>query len=102
MQLNAIPYFGLRVRVARLPRHGGSYPVGIGASCSADRQVRARFSADGVFLEQLEEDPAKYLSAMEEHLTTEVHRIDLNDKPLQESALLLSKYPYLNISSSFR
>ncbi len=49
------------VRIVRLPRHNGSLPVGIGVSCSADRQIRARITADGVFLEQLEEDPARFL-----------------------------------------
>jgi fumarate hydratase class I len=54
-------YFCHDVRVIRLPRHGASVPIGIGVSCSADRQVLGKISADGIFLEQLETDPAKYL-----------------------------------------
>ena len=54
-------YFCHDVRVIRLPRHGASLPVGIGVSCSADRQIKAKITPDGVFLEQLETDPAKYL-----------------------------------------
>ena len=54
-------YFCHDVRVIRLPRHGASLPLGIGVSCSADRQVKAQITPEGVFLEQLETDPAKYL-----------------------------------------
>ncbi len=54
-------YFCHDVRVIRLPRHGASLPIGIGVSCSADRQIKAKITKDGVFLEQLETDPAKYL-----------------------------------------
>ena len=54
-------YFCHDVRVVRLPRHGASLPVGIGVSCSADRQIMAKITPEGVFLEQLETDPAKYL-----------------------------------------
>ena len=54
-------YFCHDVRVVRLPRHGASLPVGIGVSCSADRQIMAKITPQGVFLEQLETDPAKYL-----------------------------------------
>ena len=54
-------YFCHDVRVVRLPRHGASLPVAIGVSCSADRQALAKITADGVFLEQLETDPAQYL-----------------------------------------
>ena len=56
-------YFCHDVRVIRLPRHGASLPIGIGVSCSADRQIKAKITKDGVFLEQLETDPAKYLPA---------------------------------------
>lgn len=82
-------YFVHDVRVARLPRHGGSCPVGISMSCSADRQILARISADGVFLEELERDPDKYLVVDEQSLPAEEHRIDLNKNPLEE----LSKLP---------
>merc|ERR1719221_934017 len=61
-------YFVHDVRVARLPRHGGSCPVGIGVSCSADRQIRARISEEGVFLEELEREPDKYLDVPEQEL----------------------------------
>jgi len=63
--------------------------VGIGVSCSADRQIKARISEDGVFLEELEHEPSKYLVVEDEHLTADVHRISLDDNPLQE----LTKYP---------
>lgn len=82
-------YFVHDVRVARLPRHGGSCPVGIGVSCSADRQIRANISEEGVFLEQLEEEPEKYLNVKEQHLSSEVHRIDLNANPREA----LSEFP---------
>eukprot|EP00931_Biecheleriopsis_adriatica_P072688 TRINITY_DN47105_c0_g1_i1.p1 TRINITY_DN47105_c0_g1~~TRINITY_DN47105_c0_g1_i1.p1 ORF type:complete len:582 (+),score=112.09 TRINITY_DN47105_c0_g1_i1:104-1747(+) len=82
-------YFVHDVRVARLPRHGGSCPVGIGVSCSADRQARARISHDGVFLEQLEEDPSKYLTVEEKHLPEAVYKVNLNEDPRDE----LTKHP---------
>lgn len=82
-------YFVHDVRVARLPRHGGSCPVGIGVSCSADRQAQARITADGVFLEELEHEPEKYLQVDETQLSSEVHRIDLNANPRAE----LTKLP---------
>ena len=65
-------YFCHDVRVIRLPRHGASLPVGIGVSCSADRQVLAKITPDGVFLERLETDPAKYLpETTDDHLGDE-------------------------------
>lgn len=54
-------YFALDVRVIRLPRHGASLPVGIGVSCSADRQAKAKITRDGVFLEQLETNPLRFI-----------------------------------------
>ncbi len=81
------------VRVIRLPRHGASCPVGIGVSCSADRQVRGKITADGVFLEQLEIDPARFLPPVGEHeLSGEVVQVDLN-QPMREIRALLSRYP---------
>jgi len=72
-------YFCHDVRVIRLPRHGASLPIGIGVSCSADRQVRGRISKDGIFLEQLEKDPARFLPEMEStELGGDVVEIDLN------------------------
>jgi fumarate hydratase, class I len=62
-------YFCHDVRVIRLPRHGASCPVGLGVSCSADRQALGKITRDGVFLEQLETDPSKYLpDVVDEHL----------------------------------
>jgi len=86
-------YFCHDVRVIRLPRHGASLPIGIGVSCSADRQIKAKITKDGVFLEQLETDPAKYLpEIMPEHLGGEVVAIDLN-RPMTEILAELSKHP---------
>merc|ERR1711871_1610057 len=72
-------YFCHDVRVIRLPRHGASCPVGIGVSCSADRQAFGKITEDGVFLEQLETDPSKYLPEVTEgSLSQSVVDIDLN------------------------
>jgi fumarate hydratase, class I len=86
-------YFCHDVRVVRLPRHGASLPVGIGVSCSADRQIRAKITPQGVFLEQLETDPSHYLpEATDDILGTEVVRVDLN-RPMAEIRAQLSQYP---------
>ena len=86
-------YFCHDVRVVRLPRHGASLPIGIGVSCSADRQIRAKITPDGVFLEQLEHDPAQYLpAATDDILGGEVVRIDLN-RPMAEIRAELSRHP---------
>jgi fumarate hydratase class I len=86
-------YFAHDVRVIRLPRHGASCPVGLGVSCSADRQIRAKITRDGVFLEQLEENPAKYLPEVAgEDLGGEVVKIDLR-RPMSEILTELSRYP---------
>jgi fumarate hydratase class I len=86
-------YFCHDVRVVRLPRHGASFPIGIGVSCSADRQIKAKITKDGVFLEQLEIDPAKYLPEIsEQHLGGEVVAIDLN-QPMPDILAQLSKHP---------
>ena len=86
-------YFCHDVRVIRLPRHGASLPVGIGVSCSADRQIMAKITPDGVFLEQLETDPAKYLpETTDTHLPDESVAIDLN-RPMAEIRAQLSRYP---------
>jgi fumarate hydratase class I len=74
-------YFVHDVRVARLPRHGGSCPLGIGVSCSADRQAKARITEEGVFLEELEREPDKYLVVNEGDLTSDVIRVDLDNNP---------------------
>jgi fumarate hydratase class I len=74
-------YFVHDVRVARLPRHGGSCPLGIGVSCSADRQAKARITEEGVFLEELEREPDKYLVVNEGDLSSDVIRVDLDNNP---------------------
>ena len=79
------------VRVVRLPRHGASCPVAIAVSCSADRQARARITAEGVFLEQLETEPAHYLPEVEE-LAGEVVHVDLS-RPMAQIRSLLSTLP---------
>jgi fumarate hydratase class I len=86
-------YFAHDVRVIRLPRHGASCPVGIGVSCSADRQILAKITHDGVFLEQLEGNPAQYLPEISEAETAgEVVKIDLR-RPMAEILAELTKYP---------
>jgi fumarate hydratase class I len=86
-------YFAHDVRVIRLPRHGASCPVGLGVSCSADRQIAAKITHEGVFLEQLEENPARYLPEItSEELGGDVVRIDLN-RPMAEIRRELSQYP---------
>jgi len=86
-------YFAHDVRVVRLPRHGASCPVGLGVSCSADRQALGKITRDGVFLEQLETDPAKYLpDVAEDELGSDVVRIDLT-RPMAEVRAELSKHP---------
>jgi fumarate hydratase class I len=86
-------YFCHDVRVIRLPRHGASLPIGIGVSCSADRQIKAKINKDGVFLEQLETDPAKFLPEITtEHLGGEVVAIDLN-QPMPDILATLSRHP---------
>ena len=86
-------YFCHDVRVIRLPRHGASLPIGLGVSCSADRQALGKITRDGVFLEELEHNPAKYLPEVEtSKLGGEVVQIDLN-RPMKEILAQLSKYP---------
>ncbi|MBO43442.1 MAG: fumarate hydratase [Rhodospirillaceae bacterium] len=86
-------YFCHDVRVIRLPRHGASLPIGLGVSCSADRQILGKITKDGVFLEQLETNPAKYLPDIsDDDLAGEVIDIDLN-KPMKEILGTLTKYP---------
>jgi len=86
-------YFCHDVRVVRLPRHGASCPVAIAVSCSADRQALGKITAEGVFLEELERDPAKYLpDTTDEKLSDDVVKIDLN-RPMSEIRSELSKYP---------
>jgi fumarate hydratase class I len=86
-------YFCHDVRVIRLPRHGASCPVGLAVSCSADRQAKAKITADGVFIEQLERDPARFLPEVTgDELTDEVVRIDLT-RPMDEIRATLAELP---------
>lgn len=86
-------YFCHDVRVIRLPRHGASCPVGLGVSCSADRQVKAKITRDGVFLEALERDPARFLpDPGAVAIPGDAVRIDLT-RPMEEIRATLSQYP---------
>ena len=86
-------YFCHDVRVVRLPRHGASLPIAIAVSCSADRQVKAKITRDGVFIEELERDPAHFLpETTDEHLDDNVVAIDLN-QPMDSIRAELSKHP---------
>src|SRR3974390_706744 len=86
-------YFCHDVRVIRLPRHGASLPIGLGVSCSADRQALGKITRDGVFLEELEHNPARYLPEVDtSRLGGEVVKIDLT-KPMKEILAQLPKYP---------
>ncbi|MBM3718820.1 MAG: fumarate hydratase [Actinobacteria bacterium] len=86
-------YFCHDVRVIRLPRHGASCPVAFAVSCSADRQALGKITADGVFLEVLETDPARFMPDItDEDLSGDVVRIDLN-RPMDEIRATLSRHP---------
>ena len=86
-------YFAHDARVIRLPRHGASCPVGLGVSCSADRQALGKITRDGVFLEQLEENPAKYLPDIgHDDLVGDCVSVDLN-RPMKEILAELTKHP---------
>ena len=86
-------YFCHDVRVVRLPRHGASLPIAIAVSCSADRQAKAKITKDGIFLEELERDPAHFLpETTDEHLNDDVVAIDLN-QPMSDVLAELSKHP---------
>ena len=86
-------YFCHDVRVVRLPRHGASLPIAIAVSCSADRQAKAKITKDGIFLEELERDPAHFLpDTTDEHLNDDVVKIDLN-QPMDAVRAELSKHP---------
>lgn len=86
-------YFALDVRVIRLPRHGASCPVGIGVSCSADRNIKAKINKDGIWVEQLEGDPARFIpAAYKSTAEAEVVNLDLN-RPMKEILEELIQYP---------
>jgi fumarate hydratase class I len=84
-------YFCHDIRVIRLPRHGASCPVGLGVSCSADRNIKAKITREGIFLERLESNPAKFFKEPK-WPDEEVVRIDL-DRPMDEIREILTKYP---------
>lgn len=86
-------YFALDVRVIRLPRHGASLPIGIGVSCSADRQAKGKITKDGVFIERLETEPLKYIPEALRHRKDEsAIRVDLN-RPMADILAELNRYP---------
>jgi fumarate hydratase class I len=86
-------YFCHDVRVIRLPRHGASLPIGLGVSCSADRQALGKITREGIYLEELEHNPAQYLPEIDaSRLGGEVVRVDLN-RPMREILATLSRYP---------
>lgn len=86
-------YFALDVRVVRLPRHGASLPIGIGVSCSADRQAKGKITRDGVFIEKLETQPLSYIpESLRHRQDSSAVRIDLN-RPMAEIRAELSRHP---------
>src|SRR5437762_3640786 len=86
-------YFCHDVRVIRLPRHGASLPIGLGVSCSADRQALGKITKDGVYLEELEHNPAKYLPEVDtSKLGGDVVKINLR-QPMKEILAQLSQHP---------
>jgi len=87
-------YFCHDFRVVRLPRHGASCPVGLGVSCSADRQAKAKITKDGVFLEELERDPSKYFPDVTESHLKAANVVDINlDRPMNDVLTELSNHP---------
>ncbi|WP_264272394.1 class I fumarate hydratase FumA [Duffyella gerundensis] len=86
-------YFAHDIRVVRLPRHGASCPVGMGVSCSADRNIKAKINRDGIWIEKLEENPGQYIpQALREQGEGDVQHVDLN-RPMEEILAQLSHYP---------
>ena len=86
-------YFALDARVIRLPRHGASCPVGIGVSCSADRNIKARIDRDGIWLEELEREPARFIPAQYRSGLGHKHGVDIDlNRPMNQILADLSKY----------
>ena len=86
-------YFALDARVIRLPRHGASCPIGMGVSCSADRNIKAKITRDGIFLEKLEADPGRFIPAEQRAIKdARIVKIDLK-RPMKEILAELSRYP---------
>jgi len=87
-------YFALDVRVIRLPRHGASCPVGIGVSCSADRNIKAKIDKNGIWLEQLEENPGRFIPAEFRQIKDEADAVKINlDRPMKDVLAELTRYP---------
>ena len=86
-------YFAHDIRVIRLPRHGASCPVGMGVSCSADRNIKAKINREGIWIEKLEHNPGQYIpEALRQAGEGEVVKVDLN-RPMKEILAQLSQYP---------
>ncbi len=86
-------YFALDVRVVRLPRHGASCPVGLGVSCSADRNIKGKITKDGIFLEKMETNPGRFIPAAQRTLKDDnIVKIDLN-QPMEQIRAELSRHP---------
>ena len=85
-------WYALDIRVVRLPRHGASCPVGMGVSCSADRNAKAKITPEGIFIEQLERNPGQYIPEALRTVQPTAVSIDLN-RPMDEIRAELSKYP---------
>ncbi|WP_213895215.1 fumarate hydratase, partial [Raoultella ornithinolytica] len=86
-------YFAHDIRVVRLPRHGASCPVGMGVSCSADRNIKAKINREGIWLEKLESNPGKYIpESLRQAGEGEAVKVNLN-QPMSEILALLSQYP---------
>ncbi len=87
-------YFALDVRVIRMPRHGASCPIGLGLSCSADRNVKAKITKDGIFIEELERNPARFIPEKYRSVNTADGAVEIDlDKPIAEVLKELGKYP---------
>ena len=86
-------YYAHDIRIVRLPRHGASCPVGMGVSCSADRNIKAKINKDGIWIEKLEENPGRFIpESMRQAGEGEAVKIDLN-RPMKEILAELTKYP---------
>ncbi|WP_321409041.1 class I fumarate hydratase FumA [Tolumonas auensis] len=86
-------YFAHDIRVIRLPRHGASCPLGMGVSCSADRNIKAKINRDGIWIEKLESNPAQYIpEELRQQGEGDAVQVDLN-RPMQEILAQLSQYP---------
>ena len=94
-------YFAHDVKVIRLPRHGASLPIGLGVSCSADRNILGKITRDGIFLEQLDTDPARFLPEPAVSASTEAISINL-DEPMEDILTELKSYVAVPIDASIK